>query len=153
MLDALVVDIFLHLVAIGGMKHVDDDELGRIGTQRVAQQTQGSVEVHLGGHQPVIEVQVLLEDAGAQVEGTYAQVPQGGHIDVLRAGIAVGQLIPASVPAAACGSIVGSGNRDLRHIGIVGQALHPVVGNGHATAGQQCECQNLFSHCLMGCYC
>lgn len=117
----------LHLVAIGSMEQVDDDEFGRVGLEGVAQKLECLVESHLGGHDAMIGVDVVFIDSRAQVERSHADMPLLGNVKVLRAGIAVAKDAqhPFETMSRCC--IVCSWNGECRHIGIVGEAAHPVL--------------------------
>lgn len=88
LLNPCVIGI-LHLVPIGSMKHVDDDKFGGMGLERIAEELQGVVEPHLGGHDAMMDVDVVFIDAGTQVEGSHADVPLLGDVEVLGSGIAI----------------------------------------------------------------
>ena len=88
LLNPCVVGI-LHLVPIGFMKHVDDDKFGGMGLERIAEELQGVVESHLGGHDAMMDVDVVFIDAGTQVKGSHADVPLLGDIEILGSGIAI----------------------------------------------------------------
>ena len=88
LLNPCVVGI-LHLVPIGSMKHVDDDKFGWMGLERIAEELQSVVEPHLSGHDAMMDVDVVFIDAGAQVEGSHADVPLLGDVEVLGSGITI----------------------------------------------------------------
>ena len=88
LLNPCVVGI-LHFVSFGFMKHVDDDKFGGMGLERIAEELQGVVESHLGGHDAMMDVDIVFIDAGTQVEGSHADVPLLGDVEVLGAGIAI----------------------------------------------------------------
>ena len=127
LLDACVVSA-LHLVAIGSMKQVNDGKLGRMGLEGIAEELQGAVEAHLGGHDAMMDVDVLLVNAGTEVESTHTHMPLLADVEVLGACIAVAKDADEATEPIARRSIVGTRNGKGCHIGIVRQAAHPVFG-------------------------
>ena len=125
LLDACVIDA-LHLVAIGSMEHVDDDKLGRVLPERVTQKLQDFIEMNFGGHDAVIDVDVVFVYAGTQVESTHASSPLLADGEVLGACIAVAEHSDEATESVSRCGIVGTRNGERCHIRIIRQSTHPV---------------------------
>ena len=127
LLDACVVGI-LHLVAIGSMEHVDDDELRRILFKGVAQELEGMIKPHLGGHDAMMDVDVVLVNAGTQIECTYTNRPLLADVEVLGAGITIAKHPDEATEPIACSRIVGTRYGECCHKSVIRQSAHPVFG-------------------------
>ena len=145
--DALVVGI-LHHVAIGLVKHVDDNELRRMGCQRVAKQLKGILEMNTGGHDAMIQVHIVFVDARPQVESPHAHAPLRGDVEVLGTGKSIAQILHSFFPPTARSGIVSTGNREYSHIDTIWQALHPIIGKQRAATKEGSHQQGI--HFLHG---
>lgn len=127
---------------------MDDDKLGRILLKRIAEKLEGLVKSHLGGHDAVMDVDVVLINAGTKVERTNADSPLLADIKVLRAGITIAEQSDETAEAIARCRIVGTRDGECRHVSVIRQPAHPVLGQENAGVPNEEEAdkQNLF-HC------
>ena len=119
------------VIAVGSMKEVNHGKLRRTFLKFVAQEIKSIVEAEVGGHDAMIDVDIIVLDARTKVEGTYTRVPLFLEALVLRAGILVAERSidrgGDAWEAVACARVVATGNGERGDVCVVWKALHPVV--------------------------
>ena len=137
------------------MQQVYDGKLRRVLAELVAQHVDGRVEAQVGGHDAVVDVDVVVLDGRTQVEGTDSHVPLLLEALLLRTGILVSEGTVDGCrdagEAVAGARVVAAGDGERGDVGIVGQTHHPVVGNERqAKRWQQGEKQKEMSFHVAG---
>ena len=86
------------------------------------------IEPHLSGHDAMMDVDVVLVNAGAQIESTYTNRPLLTDVEVLGTGITIAKHPDEATEPIACCCIVGTRDGEGGHKSVIGQSAHPVLG-------------------------